>query len=354
MGFQHHLSHRTMTVRKRGKTWQAQVRIKEHGKLVYSESATRDTKGAATLWKLQTMETIKAHGWRQRMTSSTTVAKLLEDWRDLRGKVKKLGRGFEHSVDTIIASELGPLTLPELTSAKVVAWAMTRHQAGNAPATVMHHLAMLSAGMRAAPALFNVETATAQKAVKDAIAQLKQLRVAAPSRRRDNRITEADLAKILPEFDSEQAVIPMAEIVRLAIALPRRREELLTMEWRHLTDDTIKLIDTKDPRKYREEIVPVPPSAGVLLAALPHVDDRVLPYKPESVSARWQRAVRRAGLAHLRFHDLRHEGISRLFEQGLSIEEVALISGHTSWATLRRYTHLRPQDVTEKLRNARR
>lgn len=56
------------------------------------------------------------------------------------------------------------------------------------------------------------------------------------------------------------------------------------------------------------------------------------------------------GIHDIHFHDLRHEGISRLFAAGLNIPEVSLISGHTSWATLKRYTHLKPSDVLEKLR----
>jgi integrase len=227
---------------------------------------------------------------------------------------------------------------------------MKLHEKGNSPATVMHHLATINAAMRKAEANFGIKVDKSQ--VSLAVQSLKQLRVAAPSVKRDNRVTDEDLAVILPAFESDHAVIPMEAIVRMAIALPRRREELLTMEWKNISADntTIKLMDTKDPRKYREETVPIPPAALAIMAGLPKIDDRVLPYKPESVSARWQRAVRRVGKEHLRYHDLRHEGISRLFEQGLTIEEVALISGHTSWATLRRYTHLRPQDVTAKLR----
>lgn len=75
-----------------------------------------------------------------------------------------------------------------------------------------------------------------------------------------------------------------------------------------------------------------------------------LPYKAESVSAAWRRAANRVGHGETRFHDLRHEGICRLFEMGLQIQEVALISGHKSWATLRRYTHLKPEDVLEKMK----
>lgn len=339
------------TVRKRGKTWQAQVRVKENGIVVFQESATRDTKAAATLWGLQLEKHIKEHGWKSRAsTAAPTLATVLDKYRALRAAVKPLSRGFTHSLDMLERSELAGMPATALTSGRMVQWAMALHEAGNAPATVMHHFAILRAALNAAH-LSDIEVDMAP--VRQAIAGIKQLRVAAPSRRVENRVTDADLAIILPEFDSDLATIPMAQFVRLAIALPRRREELCTMLWEDLRPDgTLLLRDTKDPRKQRDEIIPVPPTAQALLAAFPRADARICPYKPESVSARWQRAVRRAGLPHLRLHDLRHEGISRLFEQGLSIEEVALISGHTSWATLKRYTHLRPQDVTQKLIHA--
>jgi integrase len=57
----------------------------------------------------------------------------------------------------------------------------------------------------------------------------------------------------------------------------------------------------------------------------------------------------RVGIKDLHFHDLRHEAISRFFELGLSIPEVALISGHRDPRMLFRYTHLRAEDVAEKI-----
>jgi integrase len=57
----------------------------------------------------------------------------------------------------------------------------------------------------------------------------------------------------------------------------------------------------------------------------------------------------RAGLDDLRLHDLRHEAVSRFFELGLTIPEVALISGHRDPRMLSRYTHLRPENIAEKL-----
>jgi len=64
-----------------------------------------------------------------------------------------------------------------------------------------------------------------------------------------------------------------------------------------------------------------------------------------AVSDKFADVAQLAGCPDLRFHDLRHEACSRLFEQGLSIEQVALVSGHKSWDTLKRYTQLKPGEV---------
>ena len=58
---------------------------------------------------------------------------------------------------------------------------------------------------------------------------------------------------------------------------------------------------------------------------------------------------KRSDLCALRFHDLRHEAISRFFEMGLSISEVAVISGHKEARMLFRYTHLRAENIIVKL-----
>jgi integrase len=63
----------------------------------------------------------------------------------------------------------------------------------------------------------------------------------------------------------------------------------------------------------------------------------------------WKRLLNRSEIQSLHFHDLRHEAISRFFEMGLSVPEVALISGHRDYRMLARYTHLRTEDVAKKL-----
>ena len=75
----------------------------------------------------------------------------------------------------------------------------------------------------------------------------------------------------------------------------------------------------------------------------------MFPISANSLRLAWDRVKRRAGVDDLHFHDLRHEAISRFFEQGLSVPEVSLISGHRDPRMLFRYTHLKAADVAAKL-----
>jgi len=71
--------------------------------------------------------------------------------------------------------------------------------------------------------------------------------------------------------------------------------------------------------------------------------------QPYQFNAVWVRLKKKLGLDDFHFHDLRHEAVSRFVETGLSDQEVAAISGHRSMQMLRRYTHLRAEDLVDKL-----
>ena len=69
----------------------------------------------------------------------------------------------------------------------------------------------------------------------------------------------------------------------------------------------------------------------------------------EGLKSLWRRAMKRADIQDLHFHDLRHESTSRFFELGLNVVEVAAITGHKDLKMLQRYTHLRAEDLARKL-----
>jgi integrase len=85
----------------------------------------------------------------------------------------------------------------------------------------------------------------------------------------------------------------------------------------------------------------LPPRALAIIRAQPETTGAIFPYTTDAISASFTRACKFLEIADLHFHDLRHDGISCLFEQGTSIPRGAAVSGHKSWTNLKRYTHIR-------------
>jgi len=125
------------------------------------------------------------------------------------------------------------------------------------------------------------------------------------------------------------------------------RGELLNARYEHLQKGLLSIPITKTgiPRT-----IPLTPRALTVIRALPRsISGYFLPTSANALRLSWEQAKRRAMIEDPHFHDLRHEAISRFFEMGLSISEVALISGHKDYRMLARYTHLRAEDLVERL-----
>lgn len=153
----------------------------------------------------------------------------------------------------------------------------------------------------------------------------------------------------------------IVSILDLALETAMRRSEILDLQWNRvsLAHRSIQLIATKNgtPRG-----VPLSRRAMEVLIALRRVAAHELggageldsgPVFPgltvNAFKLAFTRMVKRAGLENFRFHDLRHEATSRLFEKGLSQMEVATITGHKDIRMLARYTHLQVKDLAAKL-----
>lgn len=339
------------TIRERNGRWQAQVRLKKNGVIIHQESASFDTKRQAQLWGNSLEAKLLKEGVESYHLKRQTLTDLMLAYSAYRESIRPLGRGTQHSIKALCLAPFSNKPLQAITAQDLTVWGKTLSET-LAPATVLHHFMIMRSAYQYAPSL--VGATPDLEPVAAAMQTLQRGKVLAKSQSRDRRVSDDELNQIVQHLMGKFLMVPTHTFVRLAVALPRRREELLTMRWDDYTGTTIKLRDTKNPTRPRDEVIPIPPAAKKIIDALPRFEgeSRILPYKPESVSAAFQRAVREIGLSDIRLHDLRHEGISRLFEAGLQIQEVALISGHTSWAALRRYTHIKPLDVVEKL-NAR-
>ena len=336
------------TIRDRNGRHTAIVRIKSGGVIVHQETETFDSHKQAYLWGCAVEEQFK-NGTHPGAPSKMTVADVVKAHRKALEDAGKDTLGMSISMKHLIDSRLGMMPIVRVESGDVVTWGKDFGET-RAPGTVLHAMMTLRTCYQTARAELNLKVDVA--VVADAVTQLMKLGIAGKSTERDRRVSDAEIDRICTHHESlAGTTIPLRIALNLAVALPRRSGELFSkMRWEHYDGETIKLFGTKDPKKVRNEVVPVPPAAKAIISLLPKAKEGfICPWDRKSISSAVFRACQMLGIDDLHLHDLRHEGVSRLFEAGLDIPRVAMISGHQSWATLRRYTHLKPADVIERL-----
>ena len=153
----------------------------------------------------------------------------------------------------------------------------------------------------------------------------------------------------------------LAWIVKLALYTAMRKSEItsLTLEQVNLDKRTVFLPDTKNNsvrtvpltdkayKTIKEALAhPIRPTDTNLI--FPGEPGKEGIRKPYVINRIWEQAKDNAEIHGFRFHDLRHEATSRFVEAGLSDQEVASITGHKSMQMLKRYTHLRTEDLVNK------
>lgn len=344
------------TIRQRGDKVQAIVRVKRDGAIVYQESRMfgpgKNAERLARDWAERLEASLKLNGTPQRHLKVRTLGWLLREYLTTitaHGPIRRT-RASELAQ---LAPYFDKVPLSEIRASTFADFSTKRRKEGAGPVTVLHNLATLRSVLNAARAMYGYEVDG--KPVAEAIDALSRVNIVSRSASRERRPTADELTRLDAEFarvaNYPSTEIPMQQIVKLAVAWPRRLGELCGMKWNDFNKaaNLITLRDTKNPVRPRDEVVPLTREGRLIIDTLPVLDERILPYNSESVSAAFQRACARLNIVDLRFHDLRHEGITRLFETGLSIQEVALVSGHLSWTMLRRYTHLNASVLSEKL-----
>jgi len=148
--------------------------------------------------------------------------------------------------------------------------------------------------------------------------------------------TKTETPRTIPLSREAIKILKTMPGTRLKIEIRRNDQRI---EWKRLHHDL----------KVKARRSRLSPSQVKTLQGLVPSDDRVFPLGGMAVTHAFQRACKKAGIENLRFHDLRHEAVSRLFEKGLNPMKVAAISGHKTLQMLKRYTHLRAEDIAKEL-----
>ncbi|WP_395643914.1 integrase [Rudaea sp.] len=341
------------------------VRAIVRRKGIGSKSKTFPTKGLAKTWAERIeREFAEREARGDTYLDDMTLAELI-DWHDLesrrakstitltqRGNLTRLREGLGH----IAVSKLRPMDIVEHVKRRVYG----QHQRSDriiippcTPATMRVEIGYLADLLALGQASGKVRMNS--NPVPDARIVLRKLHLLGASKLRERRPTPEELDKLRRRFDEQRwrMKIPMRDIMDFAILTARREGEITRLRWADLDEQsrTIVLHDVKHPRRKigNHRRFPLLGEALEIIQRQPRVSEFIFPYVSDSIGNAFREACKALNIADLHFHDLRHEATSRLFEVGLSIEQVALVTLHRNWADLKRYANLNPCLVHERL-----
>lgn len=331
--------------RKDGSTgYHAQVVVKQGG-VTHRETKTFDRRGAATAWISKRERELSAPGAVSgKKAEDPTLGAAID--RYVAESRRALGRTKAQVLKTIKTFDIADKPCSSITSADVVAFAK-EISAGRQPQTVANYLAHLGSVFSIAQAAWGYQLDPSS--MQDARKVTAKLGLVAKSKMRSRRPSLDELDRLMKHFGGVRhrrpGSVPMQAIVAFALFSTRRQEEITRIAWSDLDEEGSRVLvrDMKNPgQKIGNDVwCELPPEALLIIQAQPRADARIFPYTTDAISAAFTRACAFLGIDGLTFHDLRHEGVSRLFEMGRTVPLAASVSGHKSWSSLQRYTHIR-------------
>lgn len=320
----------------------AQIKIKRGGKVVFSQAQTFDKEATAKAWvKKKEAALAKPGALEAAAKKGGTVGDLIDRYVGLFQK--DIGRTKAQVLAAAKRFEIAGLEAESVTSANVVEFARALSD-GRQPQTVQNYLSHLSAVFRVARATWGVDID--RNVMRDALDATKHFGLTAKSGRRERRPTVEEMTRLMQHFEAKtrhRNSMPMQRVVAFAMFSARRQEEITRIRWADLEPGRVLVRDMKHPgdKRGNDQWCVLPPEAEAIARAMPQVAPEIFPFSTDAISAAFTRACKTLGIEDLHFHDLRHEGASRLFEQGWTIPRVAEVTGHRTWQSLQRYSHLR-------------
>jgi integrase len=329
------------SVTKRGKYWRAQVRRLGHP----PQSKTFDTHAEAEAWARIVESEMDRGIFVSRVEAErTTLAEALKRYKTEICSRKAHPAQEYQRVERWLREPLAHRYLANLKGVDFALYRDMRRAAGRAENTIRLELALVSH-------LF--EVARKEWGMESLLNPLKNIRKPSGSRERDRRLKAGEYDRIAAALaKSENPCAPQA--FDLAIETSLRQGMLVQLQWEWVDLErqviTIPASFRRHGNKGVPPVLPLSKRAVEVLKTLPvQASGPVFPTTANALRCVWKRALKDLGIKDLRWHDLRHEAASRLFEKGLHPLEVASITGHKSLTMLRRYTHLQPEALVAKL-----
>lgn len=320
-------------------------------KFDYTESRTFDTRPKAERWMKKREKEIDLdieQGQKPipRSVRATTLAQAIDKY--IEASRKEIGKTKEQVLRTIKEYDIAEMACERIGSQEIIRFAQELHSRQNlsSPSTVGNYLSHLSAVFKVMRPMYGIQLD--EQAMRDAQTVCKNMGIIAKSEKRERRPTMAELDALMAHFEAKSVArpksCPMHMITAFAMFSTRRQSEISRLTWRDYDPDGMRIWVRKmkhpGDKQGNDTLVELPDPCMSIISAQPRSGDRIFPYNADAITAAFTRACRALEIKDLHFHDLRHEGTSRLAEMGRTVPQLAAVTGHRSWSSLERYTHV--------------
>jgi integrase len=340
---------RMATIRQLRGRWQAMVR--KQGTIPRCRSFDRRSDAIAWATQLEAEADRVGMVGDVRLAHRVTLGDVLLRYRDQCSPNKRGAQSERARLSSMARDPLAQCTLAKLSSSAVASYRDTRLQKV-APATVVRELSLMQTA---------IETATREWGIPLPRNPVAVVRRPVVRNERKRRLHDDEEARLLAAAKAGRAdwITP---VIVIAIETGMRRGELLALTWADV-DLAARVVHIRQSKNGESREVPLSKRSVQILQGLRRdrveCDDIestdgafVFPFTATAVRLAFERLRSRAGIADLRFHDLRREGITRFVEFGLNLIEASAISGHRDLRMLKRYVVPNPSALLAKLDRA--
>ena len=272
-------------------------------------------------------------------SSTQTVRNLIVEYRKLRNINRPIkDKSTEDYTLNILDRTLGDVKTAKLAEDVIIGWAQERMDEDVGGYKINCDLSKLGT-------VFRYTNLPLLNLLESFRPKLNYLGLICGCGQRERRPTPGELESILDWLENVEGTLSR-DFTEFAGITAMRRGEIAGLRWDDLnTDDRIILVrDRKDPRQKvgNNQFVPLLAGSFEIVMRQPRIDELIFPIRGKKVTKVFHDACVALRITDLHFHDLRHHGISLMFEHGYDIHQVSIVSGHRNWSHLKRYTQIKP------------
>ena len=322
------------TIRKRFGKWQVQIRRHNYPQIIksFKEKSTASKYAREIELKMDKQQFEDYSN-----AASTTLRDILTRYRDEITPKKKGAKWETYKLNLLIRHKISSLSLLHLNPTALCAL-KNELSINRKPGTVKHYFNFINNAWNTAERVWGINLPPKNP--------IKYVILDKVYDRRDRILNEEEYKKLLASASVSNLRI-LNDMIILAYQTAMRFGEILKLNRRDV-DLNKRLITLRDTKNGEDRTIPISNIAIEVLRKYPF-GERYFIIKRDQFRHYFEQACRRAEINNFRFHDLRACAITKMFLSGMTVPEVAVISGHKTWSQLSRYTRIKPEQLVDKV-----